>query len=132
MRTALTRPTQPWLRIKITTTPFWWTVGPPRIFGYPKDLGYNDWRFDPATGAFSSERAGPNNPTFGLRWSPTNNERQPSSVTTTIELSYTAPFFPFMDPWEEQETSTGGIGNVANGAHVVNFFGSDVKALRRH
>ena len=92
---------------------------PSQNFGYPKDLGYNDWRFDPATGAFSSERAGPNNPTFGLRWSPTNNERQPSSVTTTIELSYTA-LFPFMDP-EEQETSTGGIGNVANGAHVVNF-----------
>ncbi len=94
---------------------------PSQNFGYPKDLAYNDWRFDPATGAFSSERAGPNNPTFGLRWSPTNNERQPSAVTTTIELSYTAPFFPYMDPWEEQETSTGGIGNVANGAHVVNF-----------
>jgi hypothetical protein len=94
---------------------------PSQNFGYPQNIAYNDWRFDPATGAFSSERAGPNNPTFGLRWSPTNNERSPSSVTTTIELSYTAPFFPFMNPWEEIETSTGGIGNVANGAHVVNF-----------
>ncbi|MBL93200.1 MAG: hypothetical protein CMH56_15480 [Myxococcales bacterium] len=91
---------------------------PTSNFGIPEGQAYNDWRFDNATGAFSSERAGPNNPTFGFRWSPSNNERQPSSVTTTLDLSYTAPFFPYMDPWTEAANSTD-VGNVANGTHLI-------------
>jgi len=93
---------------------------PDSNFGIPENHGYTDWRFDTANGAFSAERGGPNNPTFGLRWSPTNNERRASSVTTTIDLSYTPPFFPYMNPWEEAATGAD-VGNIANGAHLVSL-----------
>lgn len=99
---------------------------PPLVDGWQSDQDnlskrrYNDWRFDPATGAYSSERGGPNNPTFGFRWSPSNNERRASSVTTTLDLSYTPPFFPYMDPWNEVADGTD-QGNIANGIHLINF-----------
>ena len=86
-------------------------------YGFP-GKAYNDWRFDHQKGgSFVGYRQGFDNPTFGLRFSPTSNERNPSAPTTTVQLDYTAPLLSVMDPTNDQLSDADQPGPVGDGAH---------------
>ena len=89
-------------------------------FGFPGKK-YNDWRWDHENnGAFNGYRQGFDNPTFGLRFSPLNNERDDTKPTITLQADYTPPFLPFMDPTKDALTESD-PGPVADGAHRFHF-----------
>lgn len=88
-------------------------------FGFPNN-GYNNWRFDD-NGQWAGYRQGFDNPQFGVRWSPLNNERDETKPTVTLQADYTAPFFEFMDPTNEDLEDTGAPGRVADGLHKFHF-----------
>jgi hypothetical protein len=94
-------------------------VAPGSAYGFPKN-GYNNWRVG-ADGTWAGYRQGLDNPTFGLRWSPLNNERDETKPTITLQADYTAPFFDFMDPTTDAIEDEGAPGPVANGAHRFHF-----------
>jgi hypothetical protein len=90
-------------------------------FGFPGKK-YNDWRFKHAEGgAFTGYRQGFDNPTFGLRFSPLNNERDDTKPTITLQADYTPPFLPFMDPTNDNIEDSSSPGPVADGAHRFHF-----------
>ncbi len=90
-------------------------------FGFPKKA-YNDWAFDHAhNGQFTGYRQGFDNPTFGVRFSPLNNERDDTKPTITLQADYTPPFFQFMDPTTEDISDAANPGTVADGAHRFHF-----------
>ncbi len=86
-------------------------------YGFPAN-GYNDWRFN-ANGESSMYRQGLDNPTFGVRWSPWNNERDETKPTVTLQTDYTPPFFGFMDPTAEElkQEAPGGVSDGLNKFH---------------
>lgn len=88
-------------------------------FGFPGKR-YNDWRFG-ADGTFNGHRQGFDNPTFGLRFSPLNNDRDDTKPTITLQADYTAPFFPFMNPTGDEIEDPQNPGPVADGAHRFHF-----------
>ena len=88
-------------------------------YGFPNN-GYNNWRFD-GEGAWAGYRQGLDNPTFGVRWSPLNNERDETKPTVTLQTDYTPPFFGFMDPTADVLEDTGTPGNVSDGLHKFHF-----------
>jgi len=88
-------------------------------YGFPNN-GYNNWRFD-GQGEWAGYRQGLDNPQFGVRWSPLNNERDETKPTVTLQADYTAPFFGFMDPTNDDLEDTGTPGNVADGLHKFHF-----------
>lgn len=94
-------------------------IAPDSAYGFPKN-GYNNWRVG-ADGTWAGYRQGVDNPSFGLRWSPTNNERDETKPTITLQADYTAPFFDFMDPTTDAIEDEGAPGVVANGTHRFHF-----------
>jgi hypothetical protein len=94
-------------------------AAPGSAYGFPKN-GYNNWRVG-ADGTWAGYRRGLDNPTFGLRWSPTNNRRDETKPTITLQADYTAPFFAFMDPTKDVLEDAAAPGTVANGLHRFHF-----------
>ncbi len=94
-------------------------TGTDTAYGFPKN-GYNNWRVG-ADGRWAGYRRGFDNPQFGLRWSPTNNERDETKPTITLQADYTAPFFDFMDPTNDVLEDESAPGAVANGTHRFHF-----------
>ncbi len=88
-------------------------------FGFPNN-GYNNWRFD-QNGEWAGYRQGFDNPQFGIRWSPLNNERDETKPTVTLQADYTAPFFGFMDPTNDELEDPGSPGNISDGLHKFHF-----------
>lgn len=88
-------------------------------YGFPNN-GYNNWRFD-GEGKWAGYRQGLDNPQFGVRWSPLNNERDDTKPTITVQADYTPPFFGFMNPTTDALEDTGTPGNVADGLHKFHF-----------
>jgi hypothetical protein len=88
-------------------------------YGFPANP-YNNWRVG-ADGTWAGYRQGLDNPSFGLRWSPTNNARDETKPTITLQADYTAPFFGFMDPTNDVIEDAGAPGIVANGLHRFHF-----------
>ena len=88
-------------------------------YGFP-GTAYNAWGVNP-DGTFAGYRAGLDNPTFGLRWSPLNNERDETKPTVTLQADYTAPFFTQMDPTNDAIGDAGAPGAVADGLHKFHF-----------
>lgn len=88
-------------------------------FGSP-GKPYNAWRLD-ERGRFNGHRQGLDNPTFGLRFSPLNNERDHTKPTVTVQADYTAPFLAFMDPTKDAIDDPASPGSVADGAHRFHF-----------
>jgi hypothetical protein len=90
-------------------------------YGFPAKP-YNAWRFNHGdTGASTSYRQGFDNPSFGVRWSPVNNDRDDTKPTITLQADYTAPFFQFMDPTADELGDPQDPGPVADGAHRFHF-----------
>ncbi len=87
-------------------------------YGFP-GKPYNAWGVN-AQGAFSGNRAGLDNPVFGVRWSPLNNERDDTKPTVTLQTDYTAPFFEQMDPTNDG-IENGTVGAVTDGLHKFHF-----------
>ncbi|MFZ9887526.1 MAG: hypothetical protein ACO3JL_08490 [Myxococcota bacterium] len=92
--------------------------------------GYTDWtRLDRDTGAYQSVRAGFDYPELGLRWSPVNNERDPSKPTITLQADYNLGFLPLppANPTPPERVPTGDAatasdpGAVARGLHEFHF-----------
>jgi hypothetical protein len=94
-------------------------VAPDSAYGFPKN-GYNNWRVG-ADGTWAGFRRGFDNPSFGLRWSPTSNHRDETKPTITLQADYTAPFFDFMDPTKDELEDPSTPGPVANGVHRFHF-----------
>jgi hypothetical protein len=88
-------------------------------YGFP-GKAYNDWRFG-NDGTWAGYRQGFDNPTFGVRFSPLNNERLDTNPTITLQADYTAPFFQFMDPTHDALEDPQNPGSVADGAHRFHF-----------
>lgn len=89
-------------------------------YGFPgKD--YNDWRMKPGDGTFTGYRQGFDNPSFGLRFSPLNNDRDDTKPTITLQADYTAPFFQFMNPTDDKLDDPQNPGPVADGSHKFHF-----------
>ena len=88
-------------------------------YGFPGKR-YNDWRVG-NNGAFKGYRQGLDNPTFGLRFSPINNERDDTLPTVTVQTDYTAPFFGFMDPTNDSIDDPTQPGGVSDGLHKFHF-----------
>jgi hypothetical protein len=88
-------------------------------YGFPKKA-YNDWRLG-SSSQWNGYRRGLDNPSFGLRWSPTNNRRDETKPTITLQADYTAPFFGFMDPTNDKLEDPTTPGIVANGLHRFHF-----------
>lgn len=86
-------------------------------YGYPA-TPYHAWHIDPNTGAFQRSRAGFDYPTWGIRWSPINNERDPTKPTVTLQGDYNLGFLPLpiWDPTRDAETPDE-VGPVARGIH---------------
>lgn len=87
-------------------------------YGFP-GKAYNDWAFN-GQGQFTGTRAGLDNPSFGIRWSPLNNERDDTKPTVTLQTDYTAPFFDQMDPTND-DIGGGTVGPVTDGLHKFHF-----------
>lgn len=88
-------------------------------YGFP-GKAYNDWAVG-ADGSFAGYRAGLDNPVFGLRWSPLNNERDATKPTVTLQADYTAPFFAWMDPTNDDISDVAAPGPVTDGLHKFHF-----------
>lgn len=88
-------------------------------YGFP-DNPYNRWRFN-AEGQWDGYRQGLDNPTFGVRWSPLNNQRDATKPTVTFQTDYTPPFFGKMDPTADVIEDTGTPGIVSDGLHKFHF-----------
>ncbi len=90
-------------------------------YGYP-GKGYTDWRVDPSSGVYQSARAGFDYPQLGVRWSPVNNERDPSKPTITLQADYNFGFLPLpiADPVSDLATEEE-PGPVAKGVHEFHF-----------
>jgi hypothetical protein len=88
-------------------------------YGFP-GRPYNAWGVN-EDGSFAGYRAGLDNPSFGLRWSPLNNERDETKPTVTLQGDYTAPFFTQMDPTGDVINDAGAPGPVADGLHKFHF-----------
>lgn len=90
-------------------------------YGFP-NTAYNAWKMNPEDGVFQSVRAGFDYPTLGLRWSPTNNERDPSKPTITLQADYNLGFIPLpiWNPTEDAHTA-GNPGDIAQGLHLFHF-----------
>lgn len=90
-------------------------------YGFPAN-NYNAWAFDhTASGGFVGYRQGFDNPTFGARFSPLNNERDDTMPTITLQTDYTAPFFQFMNPTTDDIEDPQNPGTVADGVHRFHF-----------
>jgi hypothetical protein len=95
---------------------------PPSIdgtaFGRPARQ-YNAWGWNTAgNGGFTSQRSGFDHPRLGLRWSPVNNERDPSKPTITIGASYNLGILPFPVQNPSQDpANVDNPGPVARAAH---------------
>ncbi len=90
-------------------------------FGFP-GKPYNAWRFNHKdNGSFTGYRQGFDNPTFGLRFSPLNNERDDTKPTVTLQADYTPPLLPFMNPTNDSVDDSSTPGPVADGAHQFHF-----------
>jgi hypothetical protein len=87
-------------------------------YGFP-GKPYNAWAVG-TDGTFAGSRAGLDNPVFGLRYSPLNNERDETKPTTTLQVDYTAPFFAQMNPTNDAITD-GNVGAVTDGLHKFHF-----------
>lgn len=89
-------------------------------WGFPAGP-YNDWAFDD-NGQWQSVRAGFDYPQVGVRWSPVNNERDPSKPTITLQADYNFGFLPLPihDPEEDAATEED-PGPVAQGKHQFHF-----------
>ncbi len=90
-------------------------------YGFP-GKAYNDWRVRP-DGTFEGYRAGLDNPKFGVRWSPLNNERDETKPTVTLQVDYTAPFFGQQNPTDDDIGDAGAPGAVTDGLHKFHFSG---------
>ncbi len=90
-------------------------------YGYPAQP-YTNWRPDPQNGQFQSVRAGFDYPQLGLRWSPLNNERDPTKPTITLQGDYNLGFLPLpvADPTADEATAAN-PGAVAHGIHEFHF-----------
>jgi hypothetical protein len=88
-------------------------------YGFP-GKAYNDWAVG-ADGGFEGYRAGLDNPVFGIRWSPLNNERDETKPTVTLQTDYTAPFFSQMNPTGDDIANTATPGPVTDGLHKFHF-----------
>jgi hypothetical protein len=88
-------------------------------YGFP-GKPYNDFRLG-QNGTFNGYRQGFDNPTFGVRFSPLNNERDDTKPTITLQADYTAPFFAIMDPTNDALGDPQDPGPVADGAHRFHF-----------
>lgn len=88
-------------------------------FGFP-GKAYNDWAVAP-DGTFEGYRAGLDNPRFGIRWSPLNNERDETKPTVTLQTDYTAPFFGQMNPTGDALADAAAPGPVTDGLHKFHF-----------
>lgn len=88
-------------------------------YGFPNN-GYNNWRMN-GQGEWAGYRQGLDNPAFGIRWSPLNNERDETKPTVTLQADYTAPFFGFMNPTEDELEESGTPGIVSDGLHKFHF-----------
>ena len=90
-------------------------------YGFPASA-YNAWKMNPEDGVFQSIRAGFDYPTLGLRWSPTNNERDASKPTITLQADYNLGFIPLpiWNPTEDAH-SVDDPGAVAQGLHLFHF-----------
>ncbi|MBI1948300.1 MAG: hypothetical protein HYS27_21615 [Deltaproteobacteria bacterium] len=90
-------------------------------YGFPANT-YNAWAFDHgASGGFTGYRQGFDNPTFGARFSPVNNERDDTFPTITLQADYTAPFLQFMNPTTDEIEDPQNPGSVSDGAHRFHF-----------
>ena len=87
-------------------------------YGFP-GKPYNAWAMN-SQGGFSGSRAGLDNPIFGVRWSPLNNDRDDTKPTVTLQTDYTAPFFKQMDPTGDN-IQNGTTGPVTDGLHKFHF-----------
>ena len=91
-------------------------------FGFPAKE-YNDWRL-PAGGAgsplFEGVRQNFDNPTFGLRFSPLNNDRDDTKPTITLQADFTPSLLPVKDPTND-DLSSDSASAVADGAHRAHF-----------
>lgn len=91
-------------------------------YGYPHGLPggpkTNEWRLN--DGAASTQRAGFDRPTFGLRFSPLNNARDASKPSITLQGDYRAPVFGGADPWKDAATGAepGAVAVEAHEFHV--------------
>ena len=90
-----------------------------RKYGFPAN-GYNNWRFD-NQGKWAGYRQGLDNPSFGVRCSPLNNDRDETKPTITLQADYTPPFFGFMDPTKDELEDTSAPGKVSDGLHKFHF-----------
>lgn len=90
-------------------------------FGFP-NRGYNEWNINPADGSFESVRAQFDYPTLGVRWSPLNNERDPSKPTITLQVDYNLGILPLpvANPTDDTPTSDE-PASVAKGLHEFHF-----------
>ncbi len=89
-------------------------------FGFP-GKGYTDWGVA-ADGSFEGYRANIDNPVFGIKWSPLNNERDETKPTITLQADYTAPFFGQMNPTGDVlNNATIGAAPAADGLHKFHF-----------
>jgi hypothetical protein len=99
-------------------------------FGFP-ERSYNDWRLNlgSANDVLETTRAGFDNPSFGLRFSPVNNRRDDTKPTITLQADYTPSLMGAMNPdapADDEGTATTGSGklkedNVADGLHKLHF-----------
>lgn len=87
-------------------------------YGFPANA-YNAWRLD-GQGNFTGTRAGLDNPKFGIKWSPLNNERDETKPTVTLTTDYTAPFFSQMNPTGDTLDASS-PGPVTDGLHKFHF-----------
>jgi hypothetical protein len=88
---------------------------------------YTDWRGN-ADGTFNAYRRGVDNPRFGFRYAPINQERDETLPTIALQADYTAPFFAFMNPTTDTVQDAQNPGPVANGLHM--FHGSVAMSRR--
>jgi len=88
-------------------------------FGFP-GKAYNDWGMA-GDGSYQAYRAGLDNPSFGIRWSPLNNERDETKPTVTLQTDYTAPFFQQQNPTGDSLADSAAPGPVPDGLHKFHF-----------
>lgn len=91
------------------------------VYGFPAQ-SYNGWKMNRGDGSFESVRAGFDYPILGVRWSPLNNERDPSKPTITLQADYNLGFIPLpvSDPTNDRHTPSD-PGPVARGLHEFHF-----------
>jgi hypothetical protein len=88
-------------------------------WGLPQSA-YNAWGF--TDGQWESVRAGFDYPQLGVRWSPINDERDPTKPTVTLQADYNLGFLPLPvhNPLRDAATQED-PGPVAHGKHEFHF-----------